>query len=153
MPFKLFSQWVDDVGSEHVEDPGASCAVCGYERHLGREPVLGYVVCSSHRKCSPNVVALVQVLRATGRKLSSAEHAEFRGNSWDHSAIVPHLSDEALARFIRSCENNCLRMRTTVSTTYYERIVELALEAARRLRPEEPVSLGEGEDVRDVVAA
>lgn len=52
---------------------------------------------------SPEVLALVEGLKALGRRLSRAEWEKLRMNSYERRLLVPLLDDEALCHLAASC--------------------------------------------------
>lgn len=87
-----------------------------------------------HHSCpiSDEVHALIQRGNVTLQ-----EYEEFRGNSWEHEAIVPALSNEALERYAQNILRYCTHNQTNGSrpcTTYDEAVaVILVPELLRRL--------------------
>lgn len=83
----------------------------------------------------PEVLDLIR----RAEPITLAEYREFRGNSWEHEAIVPRLDDEALAFALEHCAGNIFTSRRRPAVTYDEAIVSVFVpEILARLRRVKP---------------
>lgn len=76
----------------------------------------------------------IQALLKREQPVSLAEYSELRMNSYEQEALVPHLSDEALAWAVENVLKNCSQ-NGRLAATYNEAMVSpYGPELLRRLK-------------------